>query len=221
MTERLSRARLSQMIAGGAAQIREHHSMLSELDSAAGDGDHGASMLRIVERLEKAFAADSSSTAKSCFHDAGWAVLGTDGGASSSLLGIFFLGMSDGIPEYASVFDLDQLAVAFRSGLCAVREQSSAKLGDKTMMDSLIPAIDAFSAAAQARKGIEVCLESAALAAQAGAEETRNLIARHGRGRFLGEKARGYLDPGATSVAFLFEGFYRGLLESKGETGNA
>jgi phosphoenolpyruvate---glycerone phosphotransferase subunit DhaL len=221
MTNRVSRAQLSQMIAGAAAQIREHHSMLSELDSASGDGDHGAAMLRIVERLERAFTAEASGSSKSCFQQAGWNVLGADGGASSSLLGTFFLGMSEGIPLNASLLDCGHLAVAFESGLCAVRELTSAQLGDKTMMDSLIPAVEIFSAAAQAGKEIENCLKDATLAAKAGVEATQNLIARHGRARFLGEKTRGHLDPGAASIALLFEGFYLGLLESKGEAGNA
>jgi dihydroxyacetone kinase-like protein len=221
MTDRLSRPELSRMIAGAAARIREQHSWLSELDSAAGDGDHGTSMLRSVDRLEKAFAAGPAACFKTCFREAGWSVLGADGGASSSLLGTFFLGTADGIAANVSSLDCRELSVAFESGLSAVRKQTKAHLGDKTMMDALIPAVETLLLAAQSGKEIAKGLEDAAQAAKGGAEATKNLTARYGRARFLGEKTRGHQDPGATSIALLFEGFCHGLVEPKGESGNA
>jgi phosphoenolpyruvate---glycerone phosphotransferase subunit DhaL len=221
MKDRLNRVELSRMIASAAARIREQHSWLSELDSAAGDGDHGTAMLRIVDRLEKAFTAGPPVCFKTCFREAGWKVLGADGGASSSLLGTFFLGMADGIAANVSSLDCRELSVAFESGLSAVRKQTKAQPGDKTMMDALIPGVETLLMAARAGKGIAKAFEEAAHAAKAGAEATRNVTARYGRARFLGEKTRGHQDPGATSIALLFEGLYHGLLEPKGEAGNA
>jgi dihydroxyacetone kinase-like protein len=221
MTDRLTRAQLLQMIAGAAARIREQHAWLSQLDSAAGDGDHGTAMLRIADRLEKAMASGPPGCFKTCFRQAGWDVLDADGGASSSLLGTFFLGMRDGIPEKVSSLDCRELSVAIEAGLLAVRKQTPAQIGDKTMMDALIPAVEAFTAAAQEGKDLERSLQDAAHAAKAGAEATTNLTARYGRARLLGEKTRGHRDPGATSIALLFEGFYSGLVGSKGEGGDA
>jgi dihydroxyacetone kinase-like protein len=111
--------------------------------------------------------------------------------------------------------------VAFESGLSAVRKQTKAQPGDKTMMDALIPGVETLLMAARAGKGIAKAFEEAAHAANAGAEATKNVTARYGRARFLGEKTRGHQDPGATSIALLFEGLYHGLLEPKGEAGNA
>jgi dihydroxyacetone kinase-like protein len=221
MKDRLNRAELSRMIASAAARIREQHSWLSELDSAAGDGDHGTAMLRTVDRLEKAFTSGPPACFKTCFREAGWNVLGADGGASSSLLGTFFLGMADGIAANVSSLDCRELSVAFESGLSAVRKQTKAQPGDKTMMDALIPGVETLLMAARAGKGIAKAFEEAAHAANAGAEATKNVTARYGRARFLGEKTRGHQDPGATSIALLFEGLYHGLLEPKGEAGNA
>jgi len=221
MTDRLSRTGLLRMVAGAAVQIRQHHTSLSELDSATGDGDHGTAMLRCVDRIEKAMASGPTNCIKTCFDRIGWAVFDADGGASSSLLGTFFLGMRDGISESVSSLDCQQLSVAFESGLKALRRQTAAQLGDKTMMDALIPAVEAFAVAARESKDIETGLERAARAATIGAEATENLTARHGRARFLGEKTRGHEDPGAASTALLFQGFYDGLRESKGEAGNA
>jgi phosphoenolpyruvate---glycerone phosphotransferase subunit DhaL len=221
MTACLDRAGLSRMIAGAAAQIREQHSWLSELDSASGDGDHGTAMLRSMDRLEQGFASGPPACLKTCFHQGGWNLFGADGGASSSLLGTFFLGMADGIAANVASMDCRDLSAAFESGLDAVRKQTKAQPGDKTMMDALVPAIVTFTVAAQTGKAAEAALEEAAHAAKAGAEATRNFTARYGRARFLGEKTRGHQDPGAASIALLFAGFHQGLRESKGETGNA
>jgi phosphoenolpyruvate---glycerone phosphotransferase subunit DhaL len=220
MTKQVTRREFSGMVAGAAQQIREHHSRLSELDSAAGDGDHGASMLRVAGCLERTFEPDASGDLKSRFHGAGWSVLDTDGGASSSLLGTFFLGMADGVPEGTTGLDCLGLASAFEAGLRAVGRQTKARPGDKTMMDSLLPAVEAFTAAAQAGKDLETAFQDAAIAAQAGAEATRNLTAHYGRARLLGEKTRGFQDPGATSIALIFAGFHQGL-KAKGEVGDA
>lgn len=203
------------MIAGAAAQIREHHALLSELDCAAGDGDHGATMLRAVERLEQAFAPGSMQDLKTSLKQAGWDVLGVDGGASSSLFGVWFGGMAAS-PACAAIAGAGDLASIFEAGLTALRKQTKAEPGDKTMMDALVPAIVALRVAADGGRSMLEALHAAAEAARAGAEATRNLTAHHGRAKFLGEKARGHIDPGAASVSLLFEGFYRGLEQQKG-----
>jgi dihydroxyacetone kinase-like protein len=148
-------------------------------------------------------------------------LLGADGGASSSLLGTFFLGMAEGTAANVASLDCRDLSAAFESGLNAVRQQTKAQPGDKTMMDALVPAVVTFTVAAQTGKGMEAALEEAANAAKAGAETTKNFTARYGRARLLGEKTRGHLDPGASSIALLFEGFHHGLREPKGDVGNA
>jgi dihydroxyacetone kinase-like protein len=220
MTDGITRADFSRMIAGAAALIRAQHAMLSQLDSASGEGDHGTTMLRAVERLESCFAAGDSEDLAACLRQAGWGILGVDGGASSSLLGMFFGGMADAPALGASIGATD-LAAMFEAGLAAVRKQTKAQPGDKTMMDALVPAVAALRAAADGGKTEIEALRDAASAARAGAELTRNFTARYGRAKFLGEKTRGHLDPGATSISLLFEGFVKGLEESKGESGNA
>jgi dihydroxyacetone kinase-like protein len=220
MTERIDSRQFARMIAAAAARIREQHAELSRLDSTAGDGDHGSTMLRAVDSLEKAFAAGSSAGLQAELREAGWNVLGVDGGASSALLGTFFLGMSEA-PAKGGSFDCQELGTAFEAGLEALRKQTKAQPGDKTMMDALVPAVSAFRTAADGGESALKALDDAARAARAGAESTANLIARYGRAKWLGEKTRGFQDPGATSIALLFEGFYTGLAGLKGEAGNA
>ncbi len=141
---------------------------------------------------------------------AGWRVLGVDGGASSSLLGTFFAGMGD-VVLAGDAMNCSELAQSLQAGLRAVSRQTKARPGDKTMMDALIPAVDAVSAAAGAGKSIPQALDDAALAAKLGAESTRDLVARYGRARSLGERTRGHPDAGATSIALIFKGFREGL----------
>jgi len=211
MTNAITKDDLARMITSAADQIREHHAMLSELDSASGDGDHGSAMMRSVDRMEKAFASPGPVDIKACFHQAGWEVMGTDGGASSALLGSFFLGIAAGSPEGITAMAGTELAAAFEAGLAAVVKQTQARPGDKTLMDALVPAVEALRAATEAGKNHGQAMEAAATAAKGGAEATANLIARFGRARFLGQKTRGHRDPGAVSIALLFEGFSQGL----------
>lgn len=220
MSDRITRNDFGRMIAGGAALVRAQHAMLSQLDCAAGDGDHGATMLRVGERLEICFGAGSPQDLRTCLSEAGWSVLGVDGGASSSLIGTFFSGMAES-PACGPWISSSDLAAIFEAGLAAVRKQTKAQSGDKTLMDALVPAITALRAAADGGKGVTDALGDAASAAHAGAEATRELTARYGRAKFLGEKTLGHQDPGATSMSLLFEGFHNGLEESKGESGNA
>ena len=220
MTDAVTKSDFARMIAGAAAAIRAQHAMLSDLDCASGDGDHGATMLRAVDRLEAAFAPGGPEDLKTCLENAGWNVLGVDGGASSSLLGVFFGGMADARACSAPA-DASGLAAIFEAGLAALRKQTKAQPGDKTMMDALVPAVAALRAAADAGKSVSEALCDAAAAARAGAEATRNFTARYGRAKFLGEKTRGHADPGATSMGLLFEGFYEGFNNLKGESGNA
>jgi phosphoenolpyruvate---glycerone phosphotransferase subunit DhaL len=137
-------------------------------------------------------------------------VLGVDGGASSSLLGTLFTGMADADlpPDKMTSSDWAQ---ALEAGLRAVSRQSKARVGDKTMMDALIPAVEAARARANAGDSLPEVLQAVASAAQLGAESTCNLIARHGRARSLGERTRGHQDAGATSIALIFKGFMEGI----------
>jgi dihydroxyacetone kinase-like protein len=207
MKEKITTADLARMMMGAVTQIRAQHAWLSQLDSVAGDGDHGASMLRIAECLERVFSSAGSSRFGPILHDAGWGILNLDGGASTALLGTFFLGMADAPVADASALDCSELASIFNSGLAAVKQQTRAQPGDKTMMDALVPAVEALSLAAVDGKDIGDALADAAHAAGLGAASTKDLIARHGRARLLGEKTRGSQDPGATSIALIFAGF--------------
>ena len=218
MTSQLNSEDIGRMMKATAARIRAEQKQLSDLDSVAGDGDHGATMLRVVDCLERVFVVNPSTDLKQSFQKAGWDVMGADGGASTSLLGVFFVGVSDGLPDPCKGIDCGALAQAFQSGLTAVQRQTKAQPGDKTMMDALAPAISALNAAAQSGDDIIGALTKAADAARSGAEATSNMIARYGRARLLGERTLGHQDAGATSVALMFAGFAQGRDSREGDS---
>jgi phosphoenolpyruvate---glycerone phosphotransferase subunit DhaL len=212
MSAAIGKAEWANMFARAAACLRSEHTRLTELDSFGGDGDHGTTMLRAAEQME--FGTELSESLAGMLKAAGWRVLSVDGGASSSLLGTFFAGLGD-VELAADAMDCDALARSLEAGLRAVSRQTKARPGDKTMMDALTPAVAAATAAAGAGKTISVALEEAARAAQMGAESTRDLVARFGRARSLGERTRGYPDAGATSISLIFKGFREGVSDGR------
>jgi dihydroxyacetone kinase len=217
MTQSIGKDEIARMFAAAAERIRGEESTLSALDSVAGDGDHGATMVRIAARLEA--AATDQRTLPAILKEAGWTVMGVDGGASSAIIGAFFTGMAENCP--AEMLDCAGFAKTCEAGLTAVRKFTPAKPGDKTLLDALVPAVSELSAAAKRGQDVLTALRSAAEAAEAGAQATSDLPARHGRARYRGAMTLGHPDPGATSIALLFDGFLRGFAAPKGESHNA
>ncbi len=198
----------ARMIRGAAERVRGAETMLTQLDSATGDGDHGFTMARAMLRLEELTAETGHADLRSLLEAVAWALFDIDGGAVGPLLGSFFQGMADGSGQ---AWDVNGLVAAYESGLSQLQKQSRAQIGDKTMMDAWIPAVRAMRRAANDGCAITEVLQLAAAAAADGAASTANLTAHFGRARFLGERARGHQDPGATSVALLLHGFCDGL----------
>jgi len=141
--------------------------------------------------------------------------MSVDGGSASPLLGSFFMGMAEGTPE-VDPLNGAALAAAFEAGLAKFRAQTPAQVGDKTMLDALVPAIEALRAAAE--QDLAPMLAAAAEAAAKGAESTKTLQARFGRARNLGPRSIGWADPGATSIALLFAGFRDAVAADERET---
>ncbi len=210
MSAAIGKAEWTKMFARAAAQLRDEHVRLTELDSVGGDGDHGTTMLRAAEQMESEMEPAATESLTGMLKAAGWRVLSVDGGASSSLLGTFLAGLGD-VDLAKDAMDCKDLARSLEAGLRAVSRQTKARPGDKTMMDALTPAVAAATAAAGAGKTIPEALEEASRAAQKGAESTTELVARFGRARSLGERTRGYPDAGATSIALIFKGFKEGV----------
>ncbi len=209
MAERIGYKEVCGMLNAAADQIRKNNEMLSQLDSAVGDGDHGTTMLRAMEAVSKTVSENPPSDLKTLLSAIAWAVMSCDGGSTGPLLGSFFMGMSDGAAGRGEL-DCAGVVAVFEAGVAKLQRQSRAQLGDKTMMDAFLPALAALRSAGNSCE-IKAALEQAAAAAAQGAEATRDMKARFGRARNLGDRALGHADPGAVSVSLIFKGFSEGL----------
>ncbi len=205
------------MIRTAGKHIRANVDKLTELDSATGDGDHGAAMVRSMDLADDAIKAAGGGDLKGLLHDIGWAIMGGAGGATGPLLGCIFMGMSEGTEGKESL-DVNDLAELLEAGLAKVRKQTKADVGDKTMIDALVPGVQALRAAADENASIPEALVRAADAAAGGAQSTVSLIARFGRAKNLGARGIGTKDPGATSIALLFRGFSEAQNDAGDET---
>jgi dihydroxyacetone kinase-like protein len=209
MSALVGKPEFTAMLAGAIAKVRDGSNYLSQLDSAGGDGDHGITMRRAMGEVEKNLAANQQASLREMLSQVGWALLGIDGGATGPLLGSFFMGVAEEVGERPSL-DVAGLAGAFEAGVVQVRKQSKAQIGDKTLIDALLPAVAALRAGADAGKDVGQSLREAAEAAVRGADATRNFVAKFGKARFSGERTLGHPDPGATSMAMIFAGFCEG-----------
>ncbi len=195
-------AALERWVRTFAVAIAENEELLTRLDSAIGDADHGSNMARgmkaVLARLDESPPADPAALLK----QVGMTLVSTIGGASGPLYGTFFLRMAAGAGD-ADALDGAGFAAALRAGLDGVVARGKATAGDKTMYDALAPAVDALDAALGAGDGLGGALRAAAAAADAGRDATTPLLARKGRASFLGVRSIGHQDPGATSAALL------------------
>jgi len=176
--------------------VNEKQAYLTELDSAIGDADHGSNMARgmnaVLDKVGEPTAIDE------LFKTVGMTLVTSVGGASGPLYGTFFLRFGAAAGSVTSLDDA-ALSAALRAGLDGVLARGKAEVGDKTMLDALVPALDAWDAASTAPAA------AAWAAAEEGRDATEPLVARKGRASYLGDRSAGHLDPGATSTALLFE----------------
>ena len=202
----LRRDDVVRMIGAAAAAIRANEAQLSALDAATGDGDHGTAMVRAMDAAEKVTEASPSAPLPELLTAVGWEIMCAAGGATGPLFGSLFTGMGEGIVGREEL-DVAGIATMFEAGLASVREQTPAQVGDKTLLDALVPATEALRAAADRSADIATVLAEAAAAAEVGAASTTRLQARFGRARNLAERSIGPADPGATSVAVILRAF--------------
>ena len=193
-----------KMLRNALVCITERSDEFSKLDAVLGDGDHGTAIVQSMSALVA--TADKGTEFKSMLNDMSFNLMLEISGSTSTLLGGFFLGMSD----HAEGTELDVAGVKamFAGGLEGVRKQTKAKQGDKTMMDALIPAVDA---AQKADDDVKAILTVGAEAAVKGAEATKDMKANFGRARNYGERSIGYADSGASSWSCMFDAFAKAL----------
>lgn len=191
-----------------ASVIVENKAYLSEIDGKIGDGDHGVNMAkgfgRAAERL------DPEGTLTDAMQVLSDVLMSEIGGSMGPLYGMMFSDMADDLGD-ADTVDAASFGSMIRAGLEGVQEIGSAKVGDKTLLDTFVPAVEAFETATAAGKDFSTALAEMKVAAEKGRDSTIDMVARLGRSARLGERSRGVLDAGATSCAMILGGFADGI----------
>src|SRR3954447_9217224 len=183
-----------------AGEMGEHRQELIRLDTAIGDGDHGTNMDRGMRKAVAKLDGGEHAAAGVDLKTVAMALVSSVGGAAGPLYGTLFLQMGGALAGQDDV-DLAGWAAAWRKGLEGVEARGKAQPGDKTMVDALIPAIEALERASDLGDG----LRAAAEGAEEGMRATTPLVARKGRASYLGERSKDHQDPGATSTYYLFK----------------
>ena len=180
----------------------EHRQQLTEMDQAIGDGDFGISLDRGFTAVQAELSANPPADIRTVFSNVATVLIKTMGGSSGPLLGTFFLRAGAACAGKSELAPADVVAM-FQAGVEGLQQRGKAELGDKTMLDALIPAVDAMRGALDAGSGLTEILDRGAAAAEAGARATITMQARKGRGSYLGERSVGHQDPGATGAHLL------------------
>lgn len=180
---------------------------LNRLDAALGDGDYGASMQRGLLATSSALNGLDGDSVGQVLQVTGSTIVSTIGGTSGPLVGTLFLkaGLTLGDSTHCT---LGEFAAALRTGAIGVMDLGGAALGDKTMLDALLPALDALEEEIAAEAPFVQATASVAQVAARAASETSELAARRGRASYTGTGGRGHVDPGAQGMALLFESLH-------------
>jgi phosphoenolpyruvate---glycerone phosphotransferase subunit DhaL len=187
-----------------AATVAENKDYLTELDSAIGDADHGINMNRGMQAVLAKLGGDSQADVGALLKTVGMTLVSTVGGAAGPLYGTLFLQMGSsaaGKPDLSG----EDWAAALAAGVAGVQRRGKAELGDKTMIDALVPAVEALRSSLADGATAGEALRRSAEAAREGMIATIPLVARKGRASYLGERSADHQDPGATSSWLLLQ----------------
>jgi dihydroxyacetone kinase-like protein len=182
--------------------IETQKDYLSELDGAIGDGDHGVNMAKCFREVKKKLAESTAADMSTLFNDVGMVVLNSVGGAMGALYGTFFLKMAQESTGKAEL-ELSDLVRMFQTAEQGILDIGKASPGDKTLLDTLAPAVKALEQSAKDGMSLPDAMANFEQAAQKGMESTTDMLAKMGRASRLGERTIGHQDAGATSCYFI------------------
>lgn len=190
--------------------IEARKEYLTELDQPIGDSDHGINLARGFGEVEKKLPAMEDKDIGTILKNVGMTLVSTVGGASGPLYGTAFMkmGMAIGMKYEMGMAE-------FLAGLDAsvegVKQRGKATVEEATMLDAMVPALQAMRDAAADGAEKKAVLEAGVKAAWAGAEHTKDLVATKGRASYVGERGLGHQDPGATSFSYILETIWQNL----------
>jgi dihydroxyacetone kinase-like protein len=191
-----------------AETYEAHKDELTQLDAAIGDADHGANMTRGFTAVKAKLGDLKGKDIGAIFKTVAMTLISTVGGASGPLYGTFFLQAANGANGKKELTPQEVYSV-FGSGLQGLISRGKAAVGEKTMVDALVPAIAALKPVE--KDSLAAALDRAVEAAKKGADSTVPLVAKKGRASYLGERSAGHMDPGAFSSVLLLEALKKAI----------
>lgn len=198
----MTREQFASRLLNACASVMAAEQELTEIDSKFGDADHGLTMAKIARAITEA-VEDADGGIQTMLDDVAMAVMSLNGGSAVPLWNTWLDGLQEEAPEGEEI-DVPGIQTIFAKALEELNEMSGAQVGDKTMMDALIPASEAI--AAYEGSDEDALFAAAAAAAAAGAENTKNFVSKFGRAKSYGTQTIGTPDAGAVSMARFFQG---------------
>jgi len=189
-------------------KIEENKEYLSKLDTEIGDGDHGFSMANGFSSMAEKLQEYPGLSIGEILKKSGFELIKKIGGAAGAVFGTLFTAQASYYQKNLNEKDtlsLQDMVSMLEEAADQIQKRGGAKPGDKTMIDALLPAVEVLKKAAKDNKTFSEAFKLAAEEARRGAESTRNMIARKGRSKNLGERSVGYIDPGAESTHLIFK----------------
>ena len=197
-----------------ASAIVGSEPLLTEIDTIIGDGDHGTGMRDGFSALGQMLAAETFPDAFALFRASGLTLVKTMGGASGVIFGTLFTA-GHAVVRDKKELNAQDLTDFFDEGARAIMRRGRSGPGDKTMLDALLPAIEAMGEKQKSTPDVAQVVAAGYQGALAGVENTKNMLPRTGRSKNFREKALGWPDPGAVSVSIIFGAFANSLSNSK------
>lgn len=204
----------SQIVYDMIKVIQKNKQYLSEIDGAIGDGDHGINMNKGFTMAEEELKKNPGNLSHS-LKTLSRILMTNIGGAMGPLYGTFFREMAK-VCEGKDAIDSHVLARMLKAGEAGIKRIGKAKVGDKTLLDSLVPAVEAVKSQVEEEKSFKEALDAMKEAAIEGRDSTKDMVAKVGRASRMGGRSKGVLDPGATSMCLLLVSMADSINETLG-----
>jgi dihydroxyacetone kinase-like protein len=200
----VTKQQILQWFQAVAVVLEQNKDYLTELDAAIGDADHGINMNRGFQKVISQLPSVADKDIGSILKTVSMTLISSVGGASGPLYGTMFLRASTAVAGKLELSDEDLVAL-LQAAVDGIIQRGKANLGDKTMLDALSPASDAFKQALANNASTQEALQQAVAAAEEGMKNTIPLVAKKGRASYLGDRSSGHQDPGATSAYLILK----------------
>jgi len=200
----VTKQQIIQWIQAIALVLEQNKDYLTELDAAIGDADHGINMNRGFQKVVSQLPSVADKDISNILKTVSMTLISSVGGASGPLYGTLFLRTSTAVAGKSELSNVDMVAL-LQAAVDGVVQRGKANLGDKTMLDALSPASEAFKQAVDGGASTLEALQQAVVAAEEGMKNTIPLVAKKGRASYLGDRSANHQDPGATSTYLILK----------------